>query len=79
MHFNLYIDDQTGAQLSSLARTTGYSRNALIRAAISAWLERHHPAAWPKEVQQFQPDPSFPPFEANRRDLPPVADEPFVE
>ena len=79
MHFNLYIDDQTGSQLNSLARTTGHSRNALIRAAISEWLERHHPTAWPMEVQTFEPDAAFPPFETNRRDLPTATDDPFAE
>ena len=79
MHFNLYIDDRTGTQLSSLAKTTGRSRNALIRVAVSEWLERHHPATWPMEVQQFEPDAAFPPFEANRQDLPPISDDPFAE
>ena len=79
MHFNLYIDDQTGAQLSNLAKSTGHSRNALIRAAVSEWLEHHHPTAWPVEIRNFEPDESFPPFEATRGELSPPADDPLSE
>ncbi|MES1981852.1 MAG: ribbon-helix-helix protein, CopG family [Pseudomonadota bacterium] len=40
MHFNIYIDDQTGQQLTDAAHACGQPRNALIREAVQQWLDR---------------------------------------
>src|SRR5471030_862374 len=41
MNFNIYLDDETGQQLNRLAKQAGESRNALVRHAVSDWLNRH--------------------------------------
>ena len=66
MNFNVYIDKQTGERLERLARTTGTSRNALIREALAHLLERGAKAGWPPEVLGFQGFPTARPFEAAR-------------
>lgn len=75
MHFNVYIDDQTGQQLNAAAQQQGQTRNALIRAAVRDWLARQNQPIWPDEVLDFQGMADMPPFEAGREQLkPPVAD-----
>lgn len=69
MHFNVYIDDETGQQLNRTAEQTGETRNALIRKAVSAWLQRQGPAQWPDTVLDFEGMPDMVPFEATREQL----------
>jgi hypothetical protein len=69
MHFNLYIDDQTGAELNSMAQQSGESRNAIIRHAIEAWITRHSQPQWPDSVLQFKGIADLPAFESYRENL----------
>lgn len=69
MHFNVYIDDETGQQLNQTAKQTGETRNALIRKAVSAWLQRQAPAQWPDTVLDFEGMPDMVPFETTRKQL----------
>ena len=39
MNFNIYLDDETGQQLNKVAKKVGESRNALVRQAVSEWLQ----------------------------------------
>ena len=75
MNFNIYLDDETGQQLSHVAKQTGESRNALVRQAVNEWLNRHGKPQWPDEVLAFKGIPNMPLFEASRDRLKaPVAD-----
>ena len=53
MNFNIYLDDETGAQLNAAAEKAGETRNALIRRAVSEWLKRRGLSQWPDEVRAF--------------------------
>ena len=75
VHFNIYLDDETGEQLNHAAEQVGESRNALIRRAVAEWLKRHGAPQWPDEVLDFKGAADATPFEASRDRLrPPVAD-----
>jgi len=75
MNFNIYLDDETGQQLSHVAEQTGETRNALIRQAVSEWLNRQGKPQWPDEVLSFKGMADMPLFEATRDRLkPPAAD-----
>lgn len=75
MHFNVYIDDQTGQQLTEVAQQSGQTRNALIRSAVQDWLARQNKPQWPDVVMDFASMDGIPPFEAGRDQLkPPLAD-----
>jgi hypothetical protein len=75
MHFNIYLDDKTGQQLTAAARERGENRNAVIRQAVQEWLRRGGRREWPAAVLAHDGDPEMPPFEAGREHLtPPVAD-----
>jgi len=75
VNFNIYLDDETGEQLNQLARQAGESRNALIRQAVSDWLNRHVKPQWPDEVLASQGMAGMPRFEAGRDKLKqPIAD-----
>lgn len=75
MHFNVYIDDQTGQQLTAAAQQSGQTRNALIRNAVRDWLVRQNKPQWPDVVMDFTSVNDMPPFEAGRDQLkPPPAD-----
>ena len=74
MNFNIYLDDETGQQLNKVAKKAGESRNALVRQAVSEWLNRHGRPQWPDEVLSFKGMADMPLFEASRDKLtaPPV-------
>ncbi len=75
MNFNIYLDDETGQRLNQVAKKAGESRNALVRQAVSEWLNRHGKPQWPEEVLAFKGMAGMPRFEANRHRLkPPIAD-----
>jgi predicted transcriptional regulator len=78
MHFNIYLDDETGKQLNAVAKQSGQTRNALIREAIKEWLARHARPQWPEAVMAFEGVPDMPPFEAGRKQLKPPADDPLA-
>lgn len=77
MNFNVYLDDATGQQLSNAAKQAGESRNALVRQAVSEWLNRHGKPQWPDEVLAFQGMADIPPFESDRIGLVPPASDPL--
>ena len=78
MHFNVYMDDQTGQLLSNAAQQQGQPRNALIRQAVSELLARHNQPKWPEEVLGFQGVADMSPFEAGREQLKPLAFDPLA-
>jgi len=78
MNFNIYLDDKTGRQLSQLAKQTGENRNALVRQAVSDWLNRHGKPQWPDEVLAFKGMAGMPRFEASRGRLKPPIPDPLA-
>lgn len=78
MNFNIYLDDETGRQLTSAAEQAGESRNALIRKAVSEWLSRHAQPQWPDAVLDFKGMAEMPAFEASRGDLKPPVNDPLA-
>ncbi len=78
MNFNIYLDDETGLQLGQVAEQAGETRNALIRQAVSEWLDRHGKPQWPAEVLSFKGMANMPLFEAGRDRLTPPADDPLA-
>ena len=78
MHFNVYIDDETGQQLNRAAEQTGETRNALIRKAVSAWLQRQAPGQWPEAVLKHEGMPDMTPFESNRNQMKAPPDDPLA-
>lgn len=77
MHFNLYIDDETGTELNNIVQRSGESRNAIIRHAIKAWITHHNQPQWPDNILQFEGLADFSSFESYRNDLLPPAEDPF--
>lgn len=77
MNFNVYLDAETARRLDALARQTGSPRNAIVRNAVAAWLDRV-PGAWPQLVREFTGDPSLPPFESHRDELRSPDNGPFA-
>lgn len=75
MNFNIYLDNETGQQLTSAAEQAGESRNALIRKAVGDWLYRYARPQWPDAVLDFKGIADMPAFEAGRdRMKPPMTD-----
>ena len=46
MHFNIYLDDETGERLTKAAKKAGENRNAVIRQAVQEWLVRRGKPQW---------------------------------
>ena len=78
MHFNIYIDDETGAKLKELALKRKETRNALVRRAIQEWVVKSSVSAWPSVILEFQGVSDFPPFESHRKDMNPPNEDPFA-
>lgn len=77
MHFNIYIDDQTGQKLNKFAKELGKNRNSLIREAIEAWITHHVSPQWPKDILRFEGEKNFPPFEKYRKQLKEPKEDPL--
>ena len=69
MNFNIYLDDETGQQLTIAAKDSGENRNALIRQAVAEWLARHGKPQWPDSVLNFHGIADMPTFESSRDQL----------
>lgn len=78
MNFNIYLDDETGQQLSLAAEQAGETRNAMIRKAVSEWLSRHSQPKWPDVVLDFKGMADMPIFEASRDRLKPPSADPLA-
>ncbi len=78
MHFNIYLDDETGKQLTEAARQAGENRNAVIRRAVQEWLTRRGKPQWPQAVLAFAGEPDMPAFEAGRAHLAPAKADPLA-
>ncbi len=78
MHFNVYMDDQTGQQLTDVAQQSGQTRNALIRCAVQDWLARRNKPQWPDVVMRFTGMEDMPPFEIGRDELKPPSTDPLA-
>lgn len=77
MHFNIYVDDQVGAQLNKLAKKSGKTRNSLIREAIEEWITQQINPKWSDIVLDFNGLKDFPAFETYRKDLNEPKEDPF--
>jgi hypothetical protein len=78
MNFNIYLDDETGQQLNHVAEEVGESRNALVRRAVSEWLNRQGKPQWPDVVLAYRGVADMPLFEASRDRLKPPAADPLA-
>jgi predicted transcriptional regulator len=78
MNFNIYLDDETGQQLNHVATQAGENRNALVRRAVSEWLNRHGKPQWPDEVLAFRGLAGMPAFEAGIDSIKPPAADPLA-
>ena len=78
MNFNIYLDDETGAQLTDAAEKAGDTRNAVIRRAVSEWLNRRGCSRWPDEVLAFTGVTEMTRFETHRDTLKPPAADPLA-
>lgn len=78
MHFNIYLDDETGKRLTEAAQQAGENRNAVIRRAVQEWLAHRGKPQWPAAVLAFAGEPDMPAFEAGRAHLGPAKADPLA-
>lgn len=78
MHFNVYLDDETGHRLNAMAQKAGESRNSLIRRAVRDMLDGQTRPKWPQSVLAHQGFADFPDLKSLRSDLTPPADDPLA-
>ncbi len=76
MHFNIYLDNQTAKQLQDETEKSPLSRNAIIRQAITIWLNRKK-VTWPEEVLNYTGEHGFTSFESHRTELTQPTEDPF--
>lgn len=71
MNFNLYLDDETAAELHRAAKTLGETRGGLIRKALREWLDKKalgNPV-WPSLILEWQGEAEISAFELDRDQL----------
>lgn len=78
MNFNIYIDDKVGIKLNKLAKTSGKTRNALIREAIEEWVNHQINPQWSEKILSFKGLKDMPSFESYRSELNEPKDDPFA-
>ena len=78
MHFNIYLDDETGERLTKAAKKAGENRNAVIRQAVQEWLVRRGKPQWPPAVLSYAGDPDMLAFETGMKHLGPVKADPLA-
>ena len=78
MHFNIYLDDETGEQLTEAVKIAGETRNSVIRRAVREWLVRRGEPQWPHAVLAYTGDPDMPAFELGREHLAAVNPDPLA-
>ena len=78
MNFNVYLDDDTAKRLQEATELSNESRNAIIRKAITFWLNYSNKNTWSDDILTFQGVESFPEFESHRDDLTLPKDDPFL-
>jgi predicted transcriptional regulator len=78
MNFNVYLDDDTAKRLQEATELSNESRNAIIRKAITFWLNYSNKNRWADDILAFQGIEDFPAFESNRDDLTLPKDDPFL-
>jgi Arc/MetJ-type ribon-helix-helix transcriptional regulator len=74
MNFSVHFNDELVKRLNETAKAKGKTRNALIREAVTEWLERERPKKWPRSVMTFRGVRGFPRFEDERKNLKPPRD-----
>ena len=78
MNFNIYLDSALGLALQRLAKRRKVTRNALIRKAVEALLDKEtRSPEWSEAVMNWQGAPGFAPFESHRAKLAPPAQDPL--
>lgn len=78
MNFNVYLDNPLGEALKRLAKRKKVPRNALIRQAVEDLVSRESGSeTWSARVLEWQGDPQFEPFEAQRAKLRAPAEDPL--
>jgi predicted transcriptional regulator len=78
MHFNIYLDDETGQQLAKAASEAGEKRNTIIRRALRAWLAQQAQPSWSQAVLAHQGYADMPAFESARQHLAAPVDDPLA-
>lgn len=78
MNFNVYVDKQTAARLRRVAKARRIARNALVREALTHFLDRDVQAGWPEVVLNFEGVSTLPPFEETCNNLKAPNPDPFA-
>jgi metal-responsive CopG/Arc/MetJ family transcriptional regulator len=76
MNFSVHLNDELVKQLAETAKARGKTRNAVIREAVSEWLERQRSKKWSRRIMEFRGIRGSIRFEHTRKDLKPPR-EPF--
>lgn len=77
MNIHVYLEDALGQQVNYLAKTTGKSRNSIIREAVKEWLVCHEEKVWPSSILNYAGISDFPEFEKTRAELLPPTEDPL--
>jgi hypothetical protein len=75
MNFNLYLEEELAQKLRALSRSTGKSRNALIREAVQLLITKKQKAQWSPTILNFQGVSDSTDFETYREELLPPKED----
>lgn len=78
MNFNIYVNKNTGARVTKMAKTLHRSRNSIVNEALEEWLNTHTPSKWPTDFFDFEPVEDVPNFKELREDLKPIKEDPLA-
>lgn len=78
MNINIYLENELAEEINCLVKSTGKSRNAIVREALKEWVAHHTSRTWSKAILNFKGCPDIPPFEATRDELILPKEDPFA-
>ena len=75
MNFNIYLEDELGNNLVTIAEKLGKTRNSIIREALKDYIDKQMSEQWPETILVFKGIDEGIDFESYRQDLLPPNDE----
>lgn len=69
MNFSIYIPDELGTKLNTIAAQKHVSKNHIVREALEEWLKAHPHKKWPSDFFSFEPVNEIPDFKIYRSEL----------
>lgn len=78
MNFNVYVNKNMGEKIIKIAKASHRSRNSIVTEALELWLKEQQDSKWPEKFFDFVPIEDVPDFNAYRKELQAITEDPLA-